>query len=96
MNRGIVLIILGVVIIVSLFIVDIVASRQVFGPPYSYEYDPDSKTYDKYATFYPERGSAWVQGYYRIDKILWSVGLPLTAIFIGLGCWYIGKVKSGA
>ena len=86
MNRGIILIILGIVIIASLFAVDMVASKQVFGPPYMYDQGEEKNT-EITSTFYPERAQGWVRGYYRIDKILWSVGLPLSAILIGLGCW---------
>lgn len=93
MNKGIILIVLGVIIISTLFAVDTVAGEQVFGPPYTYE-QGEEKTVERYSTFYPERAQGWVKGYYRIDKILWGVGLPLSIILIGLGYWQIGKVKS--
>jgi len=93
MNKGIVLIILGAIIIATLFAVDEVASKQVFGPPYSYEYNPDSRLYEKYSTFYPERAQGWVREYYHIDTILWGVGLSLSATLIGLGFGRKGKTK---
>jgi hypothetical protein len=93
MRRGILLIILGALIIVSLFVVDTVASKQTFGPPYTYE-QGDEGAIEKYSTFYPERATGWVREYYNIDKILWGAGLPLSVILIGIGCWQVGKAKS--
>jgi hypothetical protein len=95
MNRGTVLIILGIVIIVGLFIVDTIASKQVFGPPYTYE-QGEQKSTERSSTFYPERAQGWVQGYYKVHTILWGVGLPLSVILIGVGSWQKSKGKSRA
>jgi hypothetical protein len=95
MNKGIVLIILGIVIIASLFIVDTVASKQVFGPPYVYD-QGEQKAAEKSSTFYPERAQGWVRGYYNVDTILWGVGLPLSIILICVGAWQKSKGKPGA
>jgi hypothetical protein len=93
MNKGMVLIILGIVIIVGLFIVDTVAGKQVFGPPYVYD-QGEQKAAEKSSTFYPERAQGWVRGYYNVDTILWGAGLPLSIILICLGIWQKGKTKS--
>jgi hypothetical protein len=92
MKKGIALIILGVIIIASLFVVDGVASNQVYGPPYTYE-QGEQHTVERWSTFYPGRAQGWIKEYYNIHQILWGVGLPLSAILIGLGFWVKGKNK---
>ena len=93
MKKGIALIILGIAIIVSLFVVDWIASNQTFAPPYTYE-QGDEGNIERWSTFYPERAHGWIREYYKIDKILWSTGLPLSIILISLGFWVKGKSKS--
>ncbi|MFA5064947.1 MAG: hypothetical protein WC566_05715 [Dehalococcoidia bacterium] len=77
---GTILIVLGIIVIVSLFVVDFIASRQVFGPPYIYE--PPG---EKWSTYYPERAQGWVKDYRNIHQWLWGIGLPLSIVLIVVG-----------
>ena len=85
---------MGFALIAGLFVIDKVASDQVFAPPYTYDYDPDLRKYVEYPTFYPERGSEWVQAYYRCDEWIWGLGLLLSASLIYLGFREKGRGKS--
>jgi hypothetical protein len=77
---GTILIALGIIIIAGLFVVDIIASSQVFGPPYTYE--PPG---EKWSTYYPERAKGWVIDYRNIHQWLWGIGLPLSVALIVVG-----------
>jgi len=84
-KRGIALIVIGIALIISLFVVDKVASNQVSGPPYINDYDPDLRENVRYPTFHLERGEPWVQTYYKCDKFLWGFGLAISAALIYFG-----------